>query len=115
MATLESDGKNKFGEYNLNKLQLDATNYYPYRTKEAMKEKSGKSRGKNAENYNTYNIIGLPPGPICNPGIKAIEAALNPNDTDYQFFLTDKSGTKFYYASTYEQHLKNGKEAGLTE
>lgn len=69
------------------------------------------------ENYYTYSPYrkGLPSGPICNPGIKAIEAALNPNDTDYQFFLTDKSGTKFYYASTYEQHLKNGKEAGLTE
>ena len=69
------------------------------------------------ENYYTYSPYrkGLPAGPICNPGIKAIEAALNPNDTDYQFFLTDKSGTKFYYASTYEQHLKNGKEAGLTE
>ena len=67
------------------------------------------------ENYYTYSPYrkGLPSGPICNPGIKAIEAALNPNDTDYQFFLTDKSGTKFYYASTYEQHLKNGKEAGI--
>lgn len=69
------------------------------------------------ENYYTYSPYrkGLPAGSICNPGIKAIEAALNPNDTDYQYFLTDKSGTKFYYAATYEQHLKNGKEAGLTE
>ena len=108
LATLESDGKNKFGEYNLNKLQLDATNYYPYRTKEAMKEKSGKSRGKNAENYNTYNIIGLPPGPICNPGIDAIMAALDPDQTDYFYYLHSPSG-QAYYARTNPEHLQNVK------
>jgi UPF0755 protein len=66
-------------------------------------------------NYYTYNKYrkGLPAGPICNPGLKAVQAALEPNDTDYQFFLTDKSGENFYYAATYEKHLQNAKEAGL--
>ncbi len=38
--------------------------------------------------YNTYKYGGLPPGPICNPGFNAIEAVLNPIDTDYLYFLT---------------------------
>lgn len=65
--------------------------------------------------YYTYRNYrkGLPAGAICNPGIKAIEAALSPNDTDYRYFLTDESGEKFYYAETFEQHQKNGKLAGL--
>lgn len=65
--------------------------------------------------YYTYSSYrkGLPAGPICNPGIKAITAAVSPADTDFYYFLTDKSGTDFYYAETYEQHLANGKEAGI--
>lgn len=106
LATIENNGKSKFGEYNLNKLQLDATNYYPYRTKEAMKEKGGKSRGKNAANYDTYKIIGLPPGPICNPGTDAIMAALNPAQTDYFYYVHSQSG-EAYYSRTNSEHLEN--------
>ena len=106
LATIENNGKSKFGEYNLNKLQLDATNYYPYRTKEAMKEKGGKSRGKNAANYDTYKIIGLPPGPICNPGTDAIMAALNPAQTDYFYYVHSQSG-EAYYSKTNSEHLEN--------
>ena len=64
------------------------------------------------EKYNTYLFEGLPPGPICNPGLDAINAALNPNDTDYMFFLTDKDGN-YYWAETYEEHLINIDKAGL--
>lgn len=56
--------------------------------------------------YNTYEKVGLPIGPIGNPGMKAIDAALNPHDTDYFFFLTDDEG-KFYYAVTANQHYRN--------
>lgn len=65
--------------------------------------------------YYTYSPYrkGLPVGPICNPGMKAITAALNPADTDYYYFLTDETCTDFYYAETYSQHLKNGKLAGI--
>ena len=68
-------------------------------------------------NYYTYSPYrkGLPAGPICNPSLKAIEAALYPNDTDYYFFLTDESCKNFFYAETYEQHLKNGREAGIMD
>lgn len=67
------------------------------------------------ELYYTYSPYrkGLPVGPICNPGIKAIQAAITPSETDYLYFLTDKSGENFYYAITYEKHQQNAKEAGL--
>ena len=42
--------------------------------------------------YNTYQIDGLPPGPICNPGRSAIEATLNPAKTSDLFFVADGSG-----------------------
>ena len=56
--------------------------------------------------YDTYNAEGLPPGPICNPGIDAIEAALNPDDTDYLYFCHNEDG-KIYLAKTYNQHQSN--------
>ena len=65
------------------------------------------------ELYSTYYREGLPVGPICNPGLKAINAALHPADTHYVFFLTDKSGEHFYYASTIAEHNANGVKAGL--
>lgn len=58
------------------------------------------------EAYNTYSIEGLPPGAICNPGIDAIEAALNPSDTNYHFFCHDDDGN-IYLAETAAEHQKN--------
>ncbi len=56
--------------------------------------------------YNTYVIYGLPPGPIANAGKTSIEAALNPTDTEYLYFLADKEGIN-HFAKTYEEHLQN--------
>lgn len=56
--------------------------------------------------YNTYKNTGLPPGPICASGAKAIEAALNPADTDYIFFVADGTG-KHAFSVTYEEHEEN--------
>ncbi len=55
--------------------------------------------------YNTYINKGLPIGPICSPGKAAIEAALYPEDTPYQFFQSDENG-KIYYAKTLSEHEK---------
>lgn len=58
--------------------------------------------------YNTYMIDGLPVGPVCNPGIDAIHAVLNPTATEYMYFIADVYGDKtVYYATTYEEHLAN--------
>ncbi len=56
--------------------------------------------------YNTYSVTGLPAGPICNPGIDAIEAALEPADTNYKFFCHDSQGN-IYLAETAEEHQRN--------
>lgn len=56
--------------------------------------------------YNTYICVRLPAGPICSPGIDAIEATLKPADTDYFFFQHDKSG-KIYMAKTADEHENN--------
>ncbi|KKU92351.1 MAG: hypothetical protein UY21_C0002G0050 [Microgenomates group bacterium GW2011_GWA1_48_10] len=56
--------------------------------------------------YNTYQNPGLPPGPICNPGLSAIQAAINPATTDYYFYLSDKSG-QMHYARTLSEHNQN--------
>lgn len=56
--------------------------------------------------YNTYLYTGLPPTPIGNPGFEAINAVLNPTESEYFYYVTGKDGT-FYYAATYNQHLQN--------
>lgn len=53
--------------------------------------------------YNTYIIIGMPPTPICNPGIKSIEAALNPADTKYRYFVVYENG-EHTFSETIEEH-----------
>jgi UPF0755 protein len=56
--------------------------------------------------YNTYTVLGLPPGPISNPGIDAIVATLEPSDSNYLYFLTDPEGN-VHYASSFEGHISN--------
>ncbi|BAL83243.1 hypothetical protein SELR_15350 [Selenomonas ruminantium subsp. lactilytica TAM6421] len=53
--------------------------------------------------YNTYQIKGLPPGPVASPGMAAIEAVLYPADTDYLYFVADRQGHN-HYSNTYAEH-----------
>ncbi|MBC8015576.1 MAG: endolytic transglycosylase MltG [Sporomusaceae bacterium] len=54
--------------------------------------------------YNTYQHMGLPPGPIANPGMAAINAVLYPEKTEFLYFVADKDGAH-HFSKTYEQHL----------
>ncbi|MBT9168777.1 MAG: Endolytic murein transglycosylase [Syntrophomonadaceae bacterium] len=56
--------------------------------------------------YNTYTHMGLPPGPISNPGLESLEAALYPTKTDYLYYLTGIDNV-MYYATTYAGHKAN--------
>jgi UPF0755 protein len=56
--------------------------------------------------YNTYLYPGLPPGPICNPGLASIQAVINPAETKYMYFY-HKGDSSHAFAETYEEHLEN--------
>ena len=55
--------------------------------------------------YNTYQNMGLPPGPIGSPGIKAIKAVLEPETSDYLYFVAEKDG-HHHFSKTYDEHLQ---------
>ncbi len=57
--------------------------------------------------YNTYKNYGLPPGPINNPGLRAITAAIYPTPSNYNYFLSDPETGKTIFSRTYDEHLKN--------
>lgn len=67
--------------------------------------------------YDTYEGSGLPPGPICNPGLDAIKATLYPEETDYFYFCTNLDSSletrQYFYATTLEEHEQNLRAAGL--
>lgn len=90
-------------------LDSDPTTYYPYRTISAV---PASIRETYKSRFDTYTLEGLPPGPICNPGMDAIEAALNPASTHYYYFCHSEDGTA-YYAKTAGGHEANLKKAGL--
>lgn len=63
--------------------------------------------------YNTYVNAGLPPGPIGNPGLISIHAAIFPESNNYLYFLNDSQTGETIFSVTYEEHLRNKKLHGL--
>lgn len=58
--------------------------------------------------YNTYRNKGLPPGPIAAPGLTSLQAALDPEENDYLYFVTKKDGSRsHYFAETFAEHREN--------
>lgn len=56
--------------------------------------------------YNTYENLGLPPGPIASPGLESIQAALSPIESPYLYYLTGSDGL-MYYGRTFDEHVEN--------
>lgn len=56
--------------------------------------------------YNTYQGVGLPPGPICNPGYNSLFAAFHPVSSDFLYYITGKDN-QMHYATTLEEHNQN--------
>ena len=69
----------------------------------------------NASPFNTYTNRGLPYGPISNPGLNSLGAAMDPQDTDYYFFVYDEENHKHLFSETYREHQLKLKELGLDE
>lgn len=64
--------------------------------------------------YNTYTHIGLPAGPIANPGLNSLGAALSPKDTSYYYFIYDKSIGEHRFSKTLAEHERLAAELGLS-
>ncbi|RDY24824.1 endolytic transglycosylase MltG [Romboutsia maritimum] len=84
-------------------LQSDATIQYAF---EERKKIVMYSDLEIESPYNSYKNKGLPPTPIANPGVKSIQAALYPEDTEYLYFVAKIDGGN-NYSKDYQQHLKN--------
>ncbi|WP_298486112.1 endolytic transglycosylase MltG [uncultured Ruminococcus sp.] len=67
------------------------------------------------ECYDTYKCKGLPAGPICNPGMAAINAVLDPKKTDYYYFCNNLKTGETFYAKTLDEHEENLVKAGLAK
>lgn len=67
----------------------------------------------NASPYNTYTQTGLPAGPIANPGLSSLDAALDPEETGYYYFIFDKNAGVHRFSKTLAEHNKWAKELGL--
>lgn len=89
-------------------LQIDATVIYAH----GYYIESVRNRHLAIESkYNTYLYKGLPVGPICNPGAPSIKAALNPESTDYLFYLLAEDH-EHYFTNNYDDFLKKKEELG---
>jgi UPF0755 protein len=100
----------------LNSLESCATIQYIFLNKEGkVHQKLTYADTRIDDPYNTYIHPGLPPGPICSPGMDSINAALYPDeDTDYMFFIAGPGGTT-KFSKTYAEHKKAMREYGLAK
>jgi len=95
------------------KLDIDATIQYAlgYQVEEKTWWKKNLTRQDLEINspYNTYKFEGLPPTPICNPGLSSIKAIINAPKTDYFFYISDKTG-HLHFAKDLTEHNENIKK-----
>jgi UPF0755 protein len=84
-------------QYALNETRLNTNTWWPSPRPQDLQIESV---------YNTYKNPGLPPAPICNPGVSALKAAINPQENNYVYYIHDNSG-QAYYARTLVEHNQN--------
>ena len=90
------------------KLQIDSTVQYANNTRNEIVTTNDLQIDSP---YNTYKYEGLPLGPICNPGEAAIEAAVNPEDNDYLYYVVKQRGSgEHVFTSSYDEFLKAKEE-----
>ena len=84
-------------------LQVDATLLYPIKDwKHTITQVDKDSNNE----YNTYKYLGLPPTPICNPGLESINAVRNPEPNSYYYYIHEDDGTA-HYSTTLSEHNEN--------
>jgi len=87
------------------KLQSDPTIIYSYAFGDKRLERPiRQSDIRNSSPFNTYYIYGLPPAPICNPGVASIKAVLNPPQTEYLYFVATGVNGGHYFSSNIRDH-----------
>lgn len=87
------------------RLQADPTVIYALKRDGKWKGIVHRSDYDYESPYNTYLHEGLPPGPIANPGMDALRAAVNPARTDYLYFVANPTTTGHQFSTTFDQHL----------
>ncbi len=88
-------------------LQCDPTTVYAALLENRYRGVIHRSDLASKNLYNTYTHVGLPPGPITNPGVSALEAALHPAGTDFLYFVAKPDGSgSHHFSSTLSEHEK---------
>ena len=104
---------NRVTNPNILTLGSDATVYYAIGDYMREKAELDDMDLESDSPYNTRKAIGIPPGPICSPGVYSLYAALDPNETEYNYFIFDKVEHKHLFSATYEEHLQKAEELGI--
>ena len=98
------------------KLQSDPTIIYSFTFGDKKLERPIRvSDIQNNSSFNTYNIYGLPPAPICNPGLASIKAVLNPVQTDYIYFVASGKGDHIFSSSIQEHNFNVARYRSLMQ
>jgi UPF0755 protein len=103
---------NRQNDDSFNPKRFESCTTSPY-IDEVIRVKADYADPNLLEAYDTYSIIGLPPGPICNPGLEAINAVLYPAETDYFYFCSNLDTKETFFAHTLDEQEENMVLAGL--
>jgi UPF0755 protein len=86
-------------------LACDASIIYAMKLAGTYEGRLGKADLRMDSPYNSYIHVDLPPGPICNPGVDALRAALNPAKTDFYYYVSRNDGSH-QFSKDYESHVR---------